>query len=181
MKLKKYLKKTKLVSEAVLTHGYPDTGGIAGDDDYPTGNILMGRKYTKETFQGWAGPYRRSIPVDEWDWDEFESAKGMEFVKNYSETIKEDPYLEDKFGDRMWRHARKKGDQAKAMAKLDKERKKEKRGEKLWRFIQAANRSDAFQDITSITSTLDEPDVVNKTTDLDESDIVVKIRKMLEG
>jgi len=106
MKLKKYLNEAIIVGK----------GDIAGDDDAPTGNILMGRKYRKETFQGWAGPYRRSIPEDDWTWDEFEHAKGMEVKDNYHATLDK---LRDGYQDKIWRHTKKKGKAADSPLGLD--------------------------------------------------------------
>ncbi len=110
MRLRKYL------TEATVTGGWPDTGGIAGDDDAPTGNILMGRKYRKETFQGWAGEYRRSIPEDEWTWDEFEHAKGMELKDNYHASLDK---LRTGYQGKLWRHTKKKGKAADAPLGFD--------------------------------------------------------------
>jgi hypothetical protein len=87
--------------EAIISGTYPDTGGIAGDDDAPTGNILMGRKYKKVKVNTPIGSYTMSVPEDEWSWGEFEHAKGMEVQDNYHETLGEPgPYR-----DRMWRHS----------------------------------------------------------------------------
>jgi len=108
MRLKKYL------TEATLTHGWPDTGGIAGDDDAPTGNILMGRKYKKVTVDTPGGPYQMSVPEDEWTWDEFEHAKGMEIKDNYHESL-DGTHL----GDKIWRYTKKKGKAADAPLGLD--------------------------------------------------------------
>lgn len=101
MKLRKYL-----LAEAVLTLGWPDTGGIAGDDDAPTGNILMGRKFVKKLYQGLAGPYIRSVPDDEWTWDEFEHAKGMEVKSNYHHTLDD---MRAGYEERLWKHTKKIG------------------------------------------------------------------------
>jgi len=100
MRLKKFL------TEATLTHGWPDTGGIAGDDDAPTGNILMGRKYKKVTVNTPGGPYQMSVPEEEWTWDEFEHAKGMEIKDNYHETLDR---LRDGYQKNVWRHTKKIG------------------------------------------------------------------------
>ena len=109
----KTLKKIDIfLNEAIIV----GTGDIAGDDDAPTGNILMGRKYRKETFQGWAGPYRRSIPEDEWTWDEFEHAKGMELKDNYHASLDK---LRTGYQDKLWRHTKKKGKAADAPLGFD--------------------------------------------------------------
>ena len=108
------IKKAKLTEATVV-----GLGDIAGDDDAPTGNILMGRKYRKETFQGWAGPYRRSIPEDDWTWDEWEYAKGMELKDNYHATLDK---LRDGYQGKLWRHMKKKGKAADAPLGLDYEK-----------------------------------------------------------
>ena len=100
MRLKKYL------TEAVLTGGWADTGGIAGDDDAPTGNILMGRKYKKVTVGTPGGTYQMSVPEEEWTWDEFEHAKGMEIKDNYHDTLED---LRTGYQDKLWRHTRPEG------------------------------------------------------------------------
>jgi hypothetical protein len=113
MKLRKYL-----LGESVQTFGWPDTGGLAGDDDAPTGNILLGRKFTKKIYQGLAGPYVRSEPEDEWTWDEFEHAKGMEVKDNYHASLDK---MREGYQGRLWRHTKKKGKAADAPLGLDQE------------------------------------------------------------
>lgn len=88
-------KKAKL-SEAIVI----GLGDIAGDDDAPTGNILMGRKYKKVTVSGVGGTYQMSVPVDDWHWGEWEYAKGMEVKDNYHETLDHDSPSKD----RMWKY-----------------------------------------------------------------------------
>ena len=95
MKIRDYL------NEATITHGYPDTGGIAGDDDAPTGNILMGRKYKKVTVKTPGGSYQMSVPDDKWTWDEFENAGGMEDYDNYHQTLQG---MKPLFSDETWKN-----------------------------------------------------------------------------
>lgn len=118
-------KMERFLNEATWTKGYPDTGGVVGDDDYPTGNILMGRKYTKRTVNTPGGSYRMSMPENEWQWDEFESAKGMEFVGNYHPTLVDDKMLKFQYPGRVFRYSRKRPDPTKPMAILNIDRKKE--------------------------------------------------------
>lgn len=91
--------------EAIVTHGWPDTGGIAGDDDAPTGNILMGVKYKKVKVTTPGGSYTVAVPEDEWHWGEFEHSKGMEDRDNYHSSLGKQGI----YGDRMWKYT-KKGD-----------------------------------------------------------------------
>jgi hypothetical protein len=92
------------IDEATIAGNYPDTGGIASDDDAPTGNILMGAKYKKRVVNALTGTFRMSVPEEEWTWDEFEHAKGMEVKDNYHNTLDN----EGPFKSRMWRHMKKK-------------------------------------------------------------------------
>jgi len=80
----------KYISEATVTNGYPDVGGIAGDDDFPPGNIVMGQKNKKIPYYNKLTGYNKVWDVDhsEWTWDEFENSKGMEDPENYSDTLK---------------------------------------------------------------------------------------------
>ena len=117
----------RYLNEATYTGGYLDIGinSIATDDDHPTGNILMGVKYEKRIVDTPGGPYRLSIPQTEWQWDEFERAKGMEFVGNYHPSLADDKVLKSHFGSRVFRHSRRKEDPTKAMAKINIERDKD--------------------------------------------------------
>lgn len=125
----------RFLNEATITGGLPDTGifinkGIeygatASDDDHPTGNILMGRPYTKQTINAPGGAYRNFFPKDEWQWDEFERAKGMEFIGNYHPSLEDDKVLKSHFGKRIFRYSRKREDPTKPMAKINIERDKD--------------------------------------------------------
>lgn len=92
-----------LLNEAgMITYGWPDTGGLAGDDDAPTGNILMGEKYRKVKVTTPGGSYTVSVPETDWHWGEFEHAKGMEDRDNYHSSLGK----QGLFGDRLWRYTR---------------------------------------------------------------------------
>jgi len=123
MKLKDYL-----LSESTLTRGYPDSGGIAGDDDHPTGNILMGRKYKKIKVDTPGGSYYMSVPVDneKWLWSDFEAAKGMELKSNYHKSLLKN----NLFGDKMWKHTKTKGKEGTSFEKEKKKKKKEEKKER---------------------------------------------------
>ena len=115
------VKKIERLLEATLTGGYLDIGlnSVCGDDDHPTGNILMGVPYERKTVKTPGGSYRMYIPREEWQWDEFERAKGMEFIRNYHPTLADDKILKSHFGNRVFRYSRKKVDPTKAMAKIN--------------------------------------------------------------
>ena len=66
----------------------------------------MGRKYKKVTVDTPGGPYQMSVPEDEWTWDEFEHAKGMEIKDNYHDSLDR---LRDGYQNNVWRHTKKKG------------------------------------------------------------------------
>ena len=80
----------KYLGEATFSDSYPDTFGIAGDDDYPPGNIVFGQKFKKVPYKNKLTGYDKVWGLDdsEWNWAEFEASKGMEDPNNYSETLK---------------------------------------------------------------------------------------------
>lgn len=80
----------KYFIEATTTMGYPDVGGVCGDDDYPPGNAVFGQKNKKIPYKNKLTGYNKVWDVDdsEWTWDEFENSKGMEDPENYSQTLK---------------------------------------------------------------------------------------------
>jgi hypothetical protein len=80
----------KYLNETTISANYPDFGGIAGDDDFPPGNIVFGQKNKKVPYFNKLTGYNKVWDVDdsEWTWDEFENSKGMEDPNNYSETLK---------------------------------------------------------------------------------------------
>jgi len=125
----------RIINEATVTGGLPDSGrfiskgvsygATASDDDHPTGNILMGVPYTRKTVETPGGSFRMYIPREEWQWDEFERAKGMEFIRNYHPSLADNKILQSLYGKRVFRYSRKKEDPDPAMAKLNIERGKD--------------------------------------------------------
>lgn len=98
MRLKKYL----LNEAAMITGGFPETGGICdGLDD--AGDTVGAPKYEKETLQGWAGPYRRSVPVDDrkWDYGDFAYMVGISDRTHYHSSL-DDDVLKKLYGNRVW-------------------------------------------------------------------------------
>ena len=80
----------KYFSESTISNSYPDFGGIAGDDDFPPGNIVYGLKFKKVPYRNRLTGYQKVWDVDngKWKWDEFENSKGMEDPENYSDTLR---------------------------------------------------------------------------------------------
>ena len=80
----------KYLIESTFSDSYPDLGGIAGDDDFPPGNIVFGQKFKKIPYKNRLTGYDKVWGLDngEWKWDEFENSKGMEDPENYSDTLK---------------------------------------------------------------------------------------------
>jgi hypothetical protein len=89
--------------EATTSRGYPDNGtGIAGDDDYPPGNIVYGEKYKKVPYFNRLTDFQERWGVDtsDWKWDEFEKSVGMDDRKNYSDTLQT---MKDLFPPEVWK------------------------------------------------------------------------------
>jgi hypothetical protein len=102
MRLKRYL----LNEAGMISFGYPDTGGLCdGLDD--AGDTVGAPKYEKETLQGWAGPYRRSVPVDdrEWDYGDFAYTVGVSDKRHYHSSL-DDDVLKKLYGNRVWSYTR---------------------------------------------------------------------------
>lgn len=80
----------KYLTETIYADSYPDFSGIAGDDDFPPGNIVFGQKFKKIPYKNRLTGYDKVWGLDdsEWKWDEFENSKGMEDEDNYSDTLK---------------------------------------------------------------------------------------------
>lgn len=78
-----------LIKEATYTAGYSDSV-IAQDDDFPTGNILMGDKYKKIGYDNKLTSFNTNwVPDDsEWTWNEFDAAKGQGSKNSYHDTLK---------------------------------------------------------------------------------------------
>jgi hypothetical protein len=82
--------KKKKLEEATVTGGYDAFGnGIVGDDDFPSGNIIFGHKYNKESVPNRLTGAYPNLFVDEtdWKWDIFIGTKGMQDKANYSNTL----------------------------------------------------------------------------------------------
>lgn len=79
----------KYLFESTFSDSYPDTGGVAGDDDFPPGNIVFGMKFKKVPYKNRLTGFDKIWAADdgEWTWDEFENSKGMEDPENYSEIL----------------------------------------------------------------------------------------------
>lgn len=96
MNYKKYLK------ESTTTGGYPDTDGIVGDDDFPTGNILMGDKYKKTGYYNRLTNFNINWVIDDgdWEWDFFDGTASQSSTQAYHDTLKTDNPLKD----RLFKH-----------------------------------------------------------------------------
>jgi hypothetical protein len=97
---KKYLK------ESTIAGAYAETGpkAMAGDDDYPTGNILIGDKFKKTDYYNRLTSFNINWVIDDSDWnwfDAFPATAGMETMQSYHDTLK-DYFLTDRlFGKHM--------------------------------------------------------------------------------
>lgn len=91
MGYKKYLK------EATVSGVYAETGpkAISGDDDFPTGNILMGDKYKKVKYYNRLTNFDINWVVDDgdWDWSTFGATIGQDTTQAYHDTLKGDEYF----------------------------------------------------------------------------------------
>lgn len=98
---KKYLK----LDESTITYGYPETGprAMSGDDDFPTGNIIMGDKYKSVEY------YNRLTSFDinwvpetkPWKWDEFDATISQSSKELYNDTLKKEGPIDQK---RLFKH-----------------------------------------------------------------------------
>jgi len=98
MKLKNFL------IETVQTHAYSDTQ-LAQDDDYPTGNIIMGDKYEKVNYYNKLTSFdvNWQPEIGKWIWNQFDACGGMGSKQSYSDTLENN----DDYGiqnDRMFYH-----------------------------------------------------------------------------
>jgi len=100
-KYKKYL------IETTISANYPDTGGIASDDDMPPGNINFGPRYVRKDYSNRLTGMKTIWDIDDNDnsylWDFFAHSSGMEDPDNYHPTLKG---LEGVFGDRLKKRIR---------------------------------------------------------------------------
>ncbi len=100
MNWEKYLK----LNESTITYGYPESGNnaISGDDDFPTGNIIIGDKYKNIPYYNKLTSFNTNwIPdEDEWTWDEFDSTIAQASTKVYHDTL----HKNGPVSDRMFKH-----------------------------------------------------------------------------
>lgn len=83
--------KKKLDEATFHRFGFPDDGsGVAGDDDMPPGNIVLGTRYKRRPYFNRLTKFNTIWDKDDsrkWTWDFFDHSKGMEDKDNYSRTI----------------------------------------------------------------------------------------------
>jgi len=88
---------------------YPDDGsGIAGDDDRPPGNIILGPRFERKKYFNKLTQYSSIWDYDDkedFKWDFFENLVGQDDYGNYSETLKS---MDDLIPDDTWWNAWKK-------------------------------------------------------------------------
>jgi hypothetical protein len=98
---KKYLK----LDEATITYGYPETGtkAIAGDDDFSTGNIIMGDKYKSVEYYNRLTSFGVNwVPETKpWKWDEFDATVSQSSKRSYHDTLKKDGPIDP---ERLFKH-----------------------------------------------------------------------------
>ena len=99
MKLEKYL------IESTVAGAYAETGpkAISGDDDFPTGNILMGDKFKRTNYYNRLNSFNINwVPEDDgdWKWSDFEAALPQSSVDAYHDTLKGNEYF---LSDRLFR------------------------------------------------------------------------------
>jgi hypothetical protein len=106
----------KYLSESTWTgmgdeagNSYPDDGsGIAGDDDRPPGNILMGPRFERRDYFNKLTQYSTIWDYDDkenFKWDYFKELVGQDDYGNYSETLKS---MNKLFPEEVWNNAWKK-------------------------------------------------------------------------
>lgn len=91
------------IKESTYTQGYGDET-MAQDDDYPTGNILMGDKYIKSPYYNKLTSFDVNWAPDagKWDWTDFEACGGMGSKQSYNDTLKDNNTAISK--DRIFAH-----------------------------------------------------------------------------
>jgi hypothetical protein len=96
------------------SYPFPDDGsGVAGDDDRPPGNILIGHKFKQVNFFNKLTNFTRNWVPDagKWKWDHFEYAGGMEDYDNYSQTLQTMKSLfPEETWDNIWKRMAQVGD-----------------------------------------------------------------------
>lgn len=95
---KKYLK------ESTITYNWNtiDGKGIQGDDDFPTGNILIGDKFKKTGYHNRLTSFNINWILDDgdWKWNDFDAAKGQGSTKAYHDTLTKGSMKDRLFGKR---------------------------------------------------------------------------------
>ena len=103
MNYKKYLK------ESTVAGAYAETGpkAMAGDDDFPTGNIIMGDKYKKTGYYNKLTNFNVNwVPdLNNWGWLDFDSTVPQGSIDAYSETLLDHP-----LSGRLFKKMKKTGD-----------------------------------------------------------------------
>jgi hypothetical protein len=88
---------------------YPDDGsGIAGDDDRPPGNIILGPRFVRKDYFNKLTQYQTIWDYDgkeDFKWDYFENLSGQDDYNNYSDTLKS---MEKLFPEDTWKDTWKK-------------------------------------------------------------------------
>jgi hypothetical protein len=88
---------------------YPDDGsGIAGDDDRPPGNIILGPRFVRKDYFNKLTQYQTIWDYDgkeDFKWDYFENLSGQDDFNNYSDTLKS---MEKLFPEDTWKDTWKK-------------------------------------------------------------------------
>ena len=103
----------KYLSESTWTgmgdepgNSYPDDGsGIAGDDDRPPGNILLGPRFERKDYFNKLTQYNTIWDYDDkenFKWDYFENLAGQDDFNNYSDTLKS---MDKLFPEEVWDNA----------------------------------------------------------------------------
>lgn len=97
-----------ILSEAILVLNYPDNGtGVAQDDDAPPGNILLTTKMKKIPYFNKLNKFNINWDYDDddWNWGDFESARGQDDIQNYSNTLQSMKKLfPEKTWKNIWKH-----------------------------------------------------------------------------
>lgn len=87
---------------------YPDDGsGIAGDDDRPPGNIILGPRAERRKYFNKLTQYNSIWDYDDkedYKWDYYENLSGQDDFNNYSDTLKSmDKLFPEEVWDNVWK------------------------------------------------------------------------------
>ena len=101
--MRKELIEKYLMKESTYYYG---PNFIAGDDDFPTGNILMGDKYKKVDYYNRLTSFNKKwVPdTDKWTWDDFGAASGQESLDAYHDSLKKSHDLGIGLSTRLFKH-----------------------------------------------------------------------------